>query len=143
MEGVMRECWQCKKKVSLKEMKYDSSGKDLICGSCLIKENRQGTTEIKEEKESTESTTTATTAATTATTDIVIDTDKKDANSSNTETKSDIVSYQCGSCKFGFAEKRNVEVTNCPYCGKENVRQAYRDSAQKLIEEAEREEFDD
>jgi len=125
MDGT-RRCWSCKKVVEMTDMRYDSSGKDLICADCLAKENR-GQSTVSE----------MITAA-----KAEDEVKSNEVNSlSNEEVKA--LSYQCGSCRLGFSIPKGAVANNCPYCGKGNVRIAFRDSAQSLIEQSARENFDD
>jgi predicted RNA-binding Zn-ribbon protein involved in translation (DUF1610 family) len=50
-----------------------------------------------------------------------------------------MMSYQCGSCSFGFTRNKGIDVSSCPYCGNNSVRLAFRGSAQRIIEESQRE----
>ena len=108
-------------------MRYDQTGKDLICMECrnkeLGKDKPINATEVS----------------------APIGSYMKQEGSSKVaepeKRESDVKSYQCGECGFGFTRNRDILVSDCPYCGKQNVRLAFRDSAQKLIEEAEREKY--
>ncbi|MAG16421.1 hypothetical protein CMO88_05170 [Candidatus Woesearchaeota archaeon] len=120
-------------------MKYDSSGKDLICAGCLAKENR-GNKEDASKITKENVTNTADTVKSNSSEKIVINNKIKSDNNNN-ESKE--ISYQCGSCGFGFSKEKGAMINVCPYCGKGNFRIAFRDSAQKLIEEAQSKQFDD
>ena len=134
--GQMRRCWRCKNVADLKEMKYDSSGKDLICPECLAKENRGNAKQVEE---------TATDANPIVTNKVQNPSSNEPKtvfNNEKTFKEINTVSYQCGSCSLGFTIQKGGIANSCPYCGKNNIRTAFRDSAQKLIEEAEGKEFD-
>ncbi|MBS3132967.1 hypothetical protein J4470_02465 [Candidatus Woesearchaeota archaeon] len=119
----------------LREMKYDLKGRDLVCPECFAKERKGG---IKDEEKMA--------AGVTGT---VADGNKKDESRKITggsrinDDEARKTSYQCGSCGFGFSKDRQERVGSCPYCGKNTVRIAFRDSMQKLMEEAESEKFGD
>ena len=107
----------------MKNMRYDQTGKDLICMQCRNKE-------LGKDK-----TMTATEIA--AAPDSGPNSEPSSKAHEHEKPESDVMSYQCGECNFGFTRKKDILVNDCPYCGKSNVRLAFRDSAQKLIEEAE------
>jgi predicted RNA-binding Zn-ribbon protein involved in translation (DUF1610 family) len=124
-----RKCWKCNNSAQISEMRYDKTGKDLICANCLIADRGHS-----QEQKSEASTST-----------------KKEYPASNPRpiikpsvetSKSDKSNYQCGSCGFGFTREKSAIVNACPYCGKNNVRNAFKNSAQNLIEESQRENFD-
>lgn len=132
-----RRCWQCNKVAELKGMRYDSTGKDLICESCLAKENRA---EVKETATHVVSADDGTVGSTN------VHSNYRNVNTSGKkydDVESKTVSYQCGSCSLGFSVPIGAMVQSCPYCGKGNFRLAIRDSAQKIIEDAQKEKFDD
>ena len=113
-------------------MKYDITGRDLICQACLAKENRGDKADIKES--------TDTETIISESIQMIDENEIKNSSNNNDEPK---VSYQCGSCGFGFSGPRGEVTERCPYCGKGNVRTAFRNSTQKLMEETERENFKD
>ena len=127
-----RRCWKCKSMVAMPEMKFDITGHDLICQACLVKENRGDKRDIEQNTDT----------ETTISESIPIIDEKEIKNSSNNNDEAK-VSYQCGSCGFGFSGEWGAVTERCPYCGKENVRTAFRNSTQKLMEETEKEKFDD
>ncbi len=121
-----RRCWKCSKVAEIEGMRYDRAGKDLICPECL-----------KAEKRGTANATKATA------TNKFQPGNRKDDSISGSDEESTTISYQCGSCGLGFSEKKGARTKCCPYCGKGNFRVAFRDSAQKLIEESAKEPFAD
>lgn len=119
-----RRCWKCSKVAEVEEMRYDRSGRDLICPDCLKVEKRV----------------TANVTKATATNKFQPDNIK---DNSRSDEESTTISYQCGSCGLGFSERKGARTRCCPYCGKGNFRVAFRDSAQRLIEESAKEKFED
>lgn len=125
-----RRCWKCNNFSPISEMRYDKTGKDLICAACLIADRGPATEQKNEPASSTKMEYPAS--------------DPKPVVKPRVETtESNMASYQCGSCGFGFTKEKSAIVNACPYCGKNNVRNAFRNSAQSLIEESQREPFDD
>ncbi len=128
-----RRCWKCRKVSEITEMRYDRSGRDLICPECLRIEKRGNMGKGME-------TETATVTGTAAKNKLQPDNIRGNSYGGS-DGESTTISYQCGSCGLGFSEKRGARVKCCPYCGKGNFRVAFRDSAQGLIEESAADKF--
>ena len=135
-----RRCWSCKKVVPLRGMRYDISGKDLICTECLAKERSGEKGKMEQNNNDVKNTVTTGSNDKIANIANIDDINIKIRNSDDDEKT---VSYQCGGCGFGFSKERGAVIENCPYCGKARVRTAFRDSTQKLIDETEKEKFVD
>ncbi|MBI2664100.1 hypothetical protein HYX10_02020 [Candidatus Woesearchaeota archaeon] len=126
---AIRRCFSCKSMAELKDMRYDRNGKDLICSSCLAKENRAGKLTVSEmiAEESRENK--------------MKHTGNAQRNAGSEESR--LISYQCGSCNLGFSILKGAIASHCPYCGNNSVRMAFKESAQSLIEESARMKFED
>jgi len=50
--------------------------------------------------------------------------------------------YQCGTCKYRFASSKSAEQMICPYCGGRNLTTPAENSADALLRDAGRKDYD-
>jgi hypothetical protein len=129
----MLTCGSCGARTQISQMRYNLGGTKLICSNCVDKERgtiKPGTTHspaaVRMQKESN-----AKTEQTQS---------RPAASQVNT---GGMAGYYCRNCHFKFSRRRDIDVTNCPYCGKDSVAPAYEGRAQDLIEESSRRKDDD
>lgn len=119
----MLTCGSCGARTPMNSMRYNLSGNKLICPGCVDKERssiKPGTTASVRLR------------STPSRSAVSIE----EAGTGQPSQSVGMASYYCRSCQFRFARKKGMEVTACPYCGRQNIAQAYEGRAQDLIEEA-------
>ncbi|MBI2144139.1 hypothetical protein HYU17_03235 [Candidatus Woesearchaeota archaeon] len=119
----MLTCGNCGTRTQMNAMRYNLAGSKLICQNCVDKERsgiKPGTTQpsaLRLQKEQMMAKSKGQEAALRATAD------------------SGTVNYYCRACRFKFSRKKDVEISSCPYCGRQSVNVAYEGKAQDLIED--------
>jgi Zn finger protein HypA/HybF involved in hydrogenase expression len=109
-------CEKCSKRVNVKEMKFDLSGTELICPECYEKQKKTSTQRF-ERKELGPS----------------LATERKKERSLNLES---YIYYKCSSCSYSFSRNSEFKFKNCPFCGKHTVEAVQKNTAQKIIEDS-------
>lgn len=133
----MLTCGTCGTRTQMNTMRYNLSGSKLICQNCVDKERssiKPGTTHatsIRLQREQIQR-------------DVNEKTGRSEASeqfhTGRTAGSNGMMSYSCRSCHFKFSRKRDMEITSCPYCGRQTVATAFEGGAQDLIEEVTRAE---
>lgn len=121
----MLTCGSCGTRTQMGAMRYNLSGSKLICEACVDKERssiKPGTTHatslrLREQQMQREVA------------------EKKQPLGGGSQNTG-MAGYYCRSCHFKFSRKKDVEITTCPYCGRESVGLQYTGGAQDLIEES-------
>lgn len=124
----MLTCGSCGARTQVSTMRYNITGTRLICQSCVEKERgsiKPGTTHsssvrLREQMRR----------------DLNEKTENPEGEVIATAENSGMAGYYCRSCHFKFSRKKEMDVTSCPYCGRESVGQQYSGKAQDLIEES-------
>jgi len=111
-------CETCSARVPIKEMKFDMSGTSLICSDCYQKQ-RSRTTASFERKQLGES----------------VAIQRRIERASRAE---EYVFYRCDDCKFSFSRKSSFTFKNCPNCGNKRITVMQKNSAQKLLEDSDK-----
>lgn len=96
--NVTIACMKCKKKVSVKDMKYSRNGEDLICAECSnaekgVKAAGSSPGLIKPMPSSVSA-----------------------PVSKSQEPSVQKISYECEKCGYKFSRNKGIPVISCPYC---------------------------
>ena len=140
----MLTCGSCGARTQMNTMRYNLSGSKLICQNCVDKERssiKPGTTHATSMRLQREQ----------IRRDVNEKTERSEAPerlrptgaagvSAGKAGSNGVMSYLCRSCHFKFSRKKDMEITSCPYCGRQTVTTAFEGGAQDLIEEATRAE---
>ena len=148
----MLTCGNCGTRTQMNTMRYNLTGSKLICPDCIDKERssiKPGTTHATSGRLQREQAARDVEMKTrgTMTTSGSSSTISSPAESSTVQMRSQpaaagMVNYYCTSCHYKFSRKRDVQISSCPYCGRDSVSLAYEGKAQDLIEESTRAEED-
>ena len=114
---VLITCKGCKNRFSIRELRYDKEGKDLICKECFA--NAKGSSSKQK----------ATLRQ--------IPTEQLEPTGPRMRDAPDLMNYYCFVCRYKFSRKADFKFENCPSCGKlGSIRKNTPLTSSQLLEEA-------
>ena|SRR3989338_4635743 len=135
----MLTCGACGTRTQMGSMRYNLGGNKLICPECVDKERgalKPGTTQAGSIRQREQARVAEVRMRSTPATRAPEEESPMPAVQARAHSAEGAVNYYCRSCHYKFSRNREIEVSSCPYCGRESVSAAYGGKAQDLIEEA-------
>ena len=126
----MLTCGSCGTRTHMGSMRYNLGGNKLICPDCVDKERssiKPGTTQAGSIRQREQ--------ARAAQASSRAEEEPMALAHARIPPGESAVNYYCRSCHYKFSRKREIDISSCPYCGRESVSAAYGGKAQDLIEE--------
>ncbi len=135
----MLTCGSCGTRTQMGSMRYNLGGNKLICPDCVDKERgsiKPGTTQSRSIRQMEQARVAEVRMRSTMATRASAEESPMPAVQARAQSSNGAANYYCRSCHYKFSRNKEIDVSSCPYCGRESVSAAYGGKAQDLIEEA-------
>ncbi|MBI4441595.1 hypothetical protein HY639_05485 [Candidatus Woesearchaeota archaeon] len=110
-------CRKCRKQSPMRDMRYDTNGKDLICAACLTSPDKPVQKTKKHE-------------------DTFIEVPVSKPKQEKVKEEPGKVKYHCIACRYSFMRNADVTVELCPFCSKPTVRRDTAKTAQDFLQDS-------